>query len=63
MNKRLRLKIIEKFDYQRDFAQAVKVDDSFVSRVIRGRRSLPEEKRREWAQALDCRPEDVFADA
>jgi len=61
MNKSLKLKIIEKFDTQADFAQVVNEDESIISRVIRGRRELNPEKQRAWARALKCKPEEIFA--
>jgi ribosome-binding protein aMBF1 (putative translation factor) len=60
MNKRLKLKIIEMFGSQADFAQAIKEDESVVSRIIRGRRKLDDQQKRKWAAALDCNPDQIF---
>lgn len=60
MNRRLRLKIIERFGTQADFASKVKADETLVSRVIRGRRAISKEMRAAWADALRCAPEDIF---
>jgi len=60
MNLFLKLKIIEKFGTQGDFAQTIKVDETLVSKIIRGRRTLDPEKQHIWARALDCVPEDIF---
>jgi len=60
MNKKLRLKIIERFDSQANFAQIIKTDESMISRVVRGRRVLSDKKMQEWANALTCEVSDVF---
>lgn len=62
MNKKLKAKIFEKFGTQGDFAQAVSVDETFVSKIIRGRRKLDPDKRFIWAKALGCKPKDIFTD-
>ena len=62
MNKKLKAKIIELFGTQGDFAQAIKEDESVVSRVIRGRRSPNHEQREKWAAVLDCKPEQLFSE-
>jgi hypothetical protein len=54
MNKRLKGRIVEIFGCQADFAQKAKVDESLVSRVIRGRRDLPEDEKDRWAKILKC---------
>jgi hypothetical protein len=61
MKRKLRAKIIENFGTQSDFAQAIRVDESFVSRVIHGRRKLSERDRNLWCRVLKCRPE-LFGD-
>ena len=53
MNKRLKGKIVEIFGSQADFAQKAMVDETIVSRVIRGRRDLSEEEKARWAKILD----------
>ena len=52
MNKRLKGRIVEIFGCQADFAQKAKVDESLVSRVIRGRRELAEDEQSRWAKIL-----------
>lgn len=52
MNRRLKGKIIEIFGSQIDFAEAIEEDETFISRIVRGRRSLPPEKQKKWARAL-----------
>ena len=52
--KDIKLAILSKFDTQADFAQALGVDDSVVSRVIRGRRKLSQIEVEVWKRALCC---------
>ena len=54
MNKKLKGKIIEEFGSQADFAQAMKVDESIVSRVVHGRRTLSDEDLKKWSRVLGC---------
>jgi len=56
----LRIKIIEKFGTSSDFAQAIKVDESIISKVIWGRRDLSPKTREEWAKVLGCSTELLF---
>ena len=44
MNKILKARIIERFGSQADFAQAIGIDETKVSRIIRGRRRLTEKE-------------------
>jgi hypothetical protein len=59
-NRRLKGKIVEKFGTQVDFADAIKTDETLVSRIVRGRRALNPEARKAWAKALGCKPKDLF---
>lgn len=59
MKRKLKCKIIEKYNTQGDFAAMVGVHESVVSRVIRGRRSLTTEDVQVWAKALECDPEII----
>jgi hypothetical protein len=59
-NKQLKLKIIEIFGTQADFARAVDENESFVSRVIRGRCEIGQVKRGRWAKILRCPPSQLF---
>lgn len=61
MNLSLKFKILEKFSSQANFAQVVKADESTVSRIIRGRRTLDPELQLIWAKALGCNPKDIFS--
>jgi transcriptional regulator with XRE-family HTH domain len=60
MNKALKVRIIEIFDTQADFAQALGVDESYISRVIRGRRMLDSASQNRWAKLLKCKSETIF---
>lgn len=56
MNRKLKAKIIEEFGSQADFAQKIQVDESIISRIVRGRRVLSPEDRAEWCKVLKCDP-------
>jgi DNA-binding transcriptional regulator YdaS (Cro superfamily) len=56
MNRLLKAKIVEVFGSQADFAQEINVDESIVSRVIRGRRTLSPTGREKWCKVLKCDP-------
>lgn len=62
MNRKLRLKILERFDHQVDFAIRLGVDPALVSRVIRGRQTLNPQAQKQWARALGVKPPEVFGD-
>lgn len=62
MNKRLKLKIIELYDSQEDFAEAMEIDRATVSRTINGRRILSHKEKNRWAKKLKCEPGDIFGD-
>ena len=48
----LKASIVEKFGTAADFSHVVKEPETVVSKVIRGRRTLSEDKKRKWAEAL-----------
>jgi len=60
MNRKLKARIIEHFGTQADFAQTLDVDESLISRVVRGRRELSPEQKQEWAKHLESDPDEVF---
>jgi len=60
MNRKLKAKIIENFESQANFAQIVKCDETIISRVVRGRRSLPADVQKKWADTLRCKRKDIF---
>jgi len=61
MNKILKAKIVEWYGTQADFAEAINTDETIISRVVRGRRKLKPSIQRLWADALQCKPKDIFA--
>ena len=62
MNRKLKGKIIEVYGTQADFAQKIEKDESFVSRVVRGRREIPESEQNNWAGLLGASRGDLFPD-
>lgn len=56
----LKFAILTKYGCQGDFAINLRVHESLVSRVIRGRRSLPPEEQARWAEALDRPVDELF---
>lgn len=60
MNLILKFRILEKFGTQANFAAIQKVDESLVSRTVRGRRVLPKGDQIKWARALDCDVAEIF---
>jgi predicted rRNA methylase YqxC with S4 and FtsJ domains len=62
LNLKLKARIIEKYGSQVDFSEAIKIDETLVSKVVRGRRKLKPAIQRLWADALQCKPKDIFAD-
>ncbi len=62
MNLALKFKILERYQCQADFAMAVSAHESEVSRVVHGRRQLPDALKHKWAKALNCPQEHLFND-
>jgi len=60
MNWKLKKRILEFYQSQANFAEAAKVHDSMISRVVRGRRKLSIEEKKRWALLLRCKPEQIF---
>ena len=59
-NNRLKARIFEVFGTQVDYALEIGEDETFVSKVICGRRILSHEKQKKWAAALGRKPRDLF---
>ena len=59
LNLDLRLRILKKYPTQSDFAEAVQMSDSKVSRVLRGRGQLSETEAKKWARLLGCGMEEL----
>ncbi|MBW1706589.1 MAG: helix-turn-helix transcriptional regulator [Deltaproteobacteria bacterium] len=60
LNLKLKVKILETFQNQSDFALHMKLHESAVSSVVRGRRKLSQESQEEWAKALGCETKNIF---
>jgi len=60
MNLKLKAKIIERYGSQVDFSEAINVNETIISKVIRGRRTLAPEKQVEWASVLHSTPAELF---
>lgn len=60
MNLKLKAKIIEKYGGQWKFAPKVGEHESAVSKIVRGRKHLSQEKKEKWAKVLDCDVEEIF---
>jgi len=60
MNWKIKKRMVEKFGSQVDFAEAVGISETLVSKVVRGRRQLDPAQKAKWAEILGCQPEDVF---
>jgi len=54
INWKLKEKIVDTCGSQADFARLMSLDDTYVSKIIRGRRKLDEVGQRLWAGVLDC---------
>ncbi len=63
MNWKLKARIYERGLNQADFAQKIGAHESFVSQVIRGRREISREQQELWAEALQCKADDLFLSA
>jgi len=61
MNRFLKSKIIEQYGTQADFALALQIDETFVSRIIRGRRKLDSQEKKRWAKALHANAHRLFS--
>jgi len=60
-NRILKAKIIEIFGTQADFGQALGVDDSTISKVLRGRKKLTKACAATWLKKLKCDPSLIDA--
>jgi hypothetical protein len=60
INRRLKARIIRVFGTQGDYAQEIGEDETLVSKVICGWRTLSLEKQKEWAKPLGRNPQDLF---
>jgi len=60
MNRKLKAKIIEVFGTQGDFARELGIDESVISRVIRGRRLIRPEEAKKWAEVLGLNQDELI---
>ncbi len=60
MNRELKAAIIRRYGAQYPFAAALGIREATVSAVIRGRYTLNDEKKQKWADALGCKPFEIF---
>ena len=60
VNRKLKARIIEIFGTQSDFAFDAKVDETLVSKVVCGGRTLSSEKKAEWCKLLELENQDIF---
>jgi transcriptional regulator with XRE-family HTH domain len=60
MNRILKLKILEHFKYQADFAQLVKLREERLSRIVNGRVSPSDRERQRIAEALGIPEKELF---
>lgn len=62
INLSLKMKILEKFPTQADFAKVAGTTENVVSEVIRDRRPVTDEIRNKWSKILRVKPESIFED-
>ena len=62
MNTILKAKIVEIFGTQSDFAKAINVSETIVSRVVRQRQKIKDCEQNTWAKILNCKPSDIFSE-
>jgi plasmid maintenance system antidote protein VapI len=62
MNKILKGEIVKKCGTQYLFAGELKIRESEVSKVIRGKKQLDPDEKKVWADALDVEVSEIFFD-
>jgi transcriptional regulator with XRE-family HTH domain len=60
INYRLKSRIYLRFPMLSDFAEHVGVSKSYVTKIIRGQRRLPDDEKARWARELGCFSDDIF---
>lgn len=58
--KRVRSRIVDRFDTQRNFASKLGVDAATVSRQLRGHRPILDGEKIRWAELLGCDVGELF---
>jgi plasmid maintenance system antidote protein VapI len=61
MNLKLKMKIIERFRTQADFAAVIGTHEAVISKVVNNRRRLPVEEQAKWAKKLGTTAEELFS--
>jgi plasmid maintenance system antidote protein VapI len=59
-NRVLKARIVERYGSQANFSAATKIDESVISRIIKGRRELTPEQKLAWADRLGAPVKDLF---
>ncbi len=60
MNRRLKGKIVTLYGSELNFAKAIKLHISVISKVIHGQRLLKPGEKERWAKILDADVEELF---
>jgi transcriptional regulator with XRE-family HTH domain len=60
MNLVLKISILQKFLYQADFAKAVGVNETVLSRIVKGRREPTPEQKSKMARILEVPRDELF---
>lgn len=60
MNVVLKISILQKFPYQADFAKAVGVNETVLSRIVKGRREPTPEQKNKMARILEVPADELF---
>jgi hypothetical protein len=62
MRKELKIKIIEKFDNQTNFARVCGKTENWISRIIQNRQTPTDVERSLMVKVLKCDPQEIFPD-
>ena len=62
MNLKLKMRILEVYKTQSDFAHVHNIDESKVSRVVQERKKLTWHEKAIWAEFLNCKVKDIFGE-
>jgi transcriptional regulator with XRE-family HTH domain len=60
MNIVLKVSILQKFTNQADFAQATGIDETVLSRIVKGRRTATSEQKKTISKALNIPVDELF---
>jgi len=59
----LKIAILQRFGTQRKFARKIRVHESIISGVVKGRINLTPEEQEQWAEKLGCTRGEIFPEA